>query len=268
MQAFAFLNVFVPIGNEVSCEDISKSIGHEIVSEIAQGTILVRLFEYRDIEAVKKVCSKCDHVIITNPDVFCCGHYYTDVDEYKKLVNRTFPNDHYRVIDINKIYPGESLQELTKRVAKINWSNIHNEAEILNDRIPVFLGWFHNHSMSIAQVPATAATEKCTLTCSIVHPSAAIAPTPDVSTPEIATTVSPTPADNPAPQVIPTVNASAIDASGWYTVQLPVSANKDPSVLVHVRNALTGQIVPVKGPQCLFIPTDAKLKCAHCGLHH
>lgn len=209
-QAFAVFNVFVPVGSGITADDLVS--GNELTStaEYPTGTVILRVFEYLDIHKVKRTCVKGNHFIITTGDVFCCGHRYTNVDEYKKMVNSVFPSSKYRVIDINKIHSGKTTQEVGNN-AVITWTS---SVYCLDGHIMWWLGWATTNTVPQLYVASDVAVEKQMIMIkvhpSVNHPSAEVVTGESVDNPVVVPDATTASVDNPvvvpdAPAIAPAV---------------------------------------------------------------
>lgn len=194
-QAFAVFNVFVPKGSGITADDLVS--GNEIASAKATGTFIMRVFEYIDLQKVKTVCVRGNHFIITTGDVFCCGHHYTDVNAYKKMVNSIFPSSNYRVFDINKIHDGKTKQKSIDS-ATITWTP---SIYYLDEHIRWWVEWATENNVQQLYVNPDVAIEKQMKVIAVVSEL----PVKHELSAEVATGVS---VDNPV--VVPVASAASV----------------------------------------------------------
>lgn len=91
------VNVFIPLGNEQSPQDILAGISSYCVNPEIPGELLIRVFEYRNISKVLKITKNKD-TVLTYPDVFPLGRHYNQT-EYAELIKKTVENAYGVVAD-------------------------------------------------------------------------------------------------------------------------------------------------------------------------
>lgn len=208
----SFLNVFVPAGHPTTTGTILKGI-KPAFKYPSSGVVVVSVFEYRKLSAIKPLMGHLNHIVITNPEVFSCGHYYS-APEYKKMLNEEFTEYGMTVYDVNSKYSGVTKQERIKDGScHIRFSNINDEVAFVNDSIKTV----HLNESTCVKIPLTAARHMGSVAV-VVSPDVIVEDTmvsaPVASVPAIAPAE---PVVAPAePVVVPTPDAiSPLSIDTW-----------------------------------------------------
>lgn len=155
MHTTVILNVFVPAGNDTVPQTIIDGIDPYCVSSDCTGTVVVSVFEYRMLTAIICHTRSYDNIIITNPEVFSCGRYYS-ANEYKKILAKTFTDDKQTIFDVNPIY-SEISNQGRSTIPQIRFSNVHDEVNFVNSSILTTFQMQSEYPDYTCKIPTTAA---------------------------------------------------------------------------------------------------------------
>lgn len=138
---FGILNVFVPVGNDVSCEMIADGVKKYHEHEDVRGSICIRLFEYHDAEEVRGF-KEGRNRIITNPDIISLGRHCTDIAAYRDRIKEYFKNTHATIVDVN---PSHNTDVDRIGNTAFRWETVQTAViQSIDDQLVKWVGMFND----------------------------------------------------------------------------------------------------------------------------